>query len=101
MRISFQSIPHQKVDYFNGNVLVLALSSNDCQALLIDSRFHWQKPPRRSETKMQLGDWEFIEGDRYDVVISEQNTGRLFGLDKTRLKLTMCQDNGEFFKVDR
>lgn len=98
MNISLQSIPHQRVEYFNGVVLVLALSSNDCQALLTDSRFQWQPPPRRSETKMQLGEWEFIDGDRYDVVVCEPKTGSLFGLDKTRLRFAMCHDQAPFFK---
>jgi hypothetical protein len=99
MGISLQSIPHQRVEYFTGTVLVLSLSSNDCQALLTDSRFKWQLPPTKGD--LNFGGWQIIYGDRYDVVISEQNTGRLFALDKTRLKLAMCQENGEFFKVDR
>lgn len=98
MDLSLQSIPHQRVQYFNGIVLVLSLSSNDYQTLLTDSRFQWRLPPRMSETKMQLGEWEFINGDRYDVVVYEPKTGQLFGLDKTRLKLTMCQDQAPFFK---
>jgi hypothetical protein len=98
MSISLQSIPHQRVQYFNGVVLVLALSTNDCQALLTDSRFQWRQPPGKSETKMRLGEWEFIDGDRYDVVVCELNTGRLFGLDKTRLVLAMCSDQAAFFK---
>ena len=98
MGVSLQSLPHQRVQYFNGKVLVLALSSNDCQTLLTDSRFQWRQPPCRGETKMQLGEWELLDGDRYDVVVFEPTTGRLFGLDKTRLRLAMCEDRASFLK---
>ncbi len=106
MGVSLQSIPHQKVDYFNGKVLVLALSPTDYQAVLADSRFQWQKPPDISETSSMLGEWQFIDHDRYDVVYCQtsQRAGtsaaswRLFGLDKTRRKFVMCEDHWEFFK---
>lgn len=106
MGISLKSIPHEKVDYFNGKVLVLSLSKADHKALLDDERFKWQRPPGEITSSLILGEWQLIDGDRYKVVVFQSSTNagaaegswQLFALDQTRLKFVMCEDHWKFFK---
>jgi hypothetical protein len=100
MGISLQSIPHRNVSEFSGKLLVLALSSNDFQALLTDSRFHWQLPTDRGSLDMNLAGYRFTLNDAHEVLIWETNNGfSLFGLDKARMKLVMFRDDQRPFNL--
>jgi len=104
MGIALESIPHERVEYFNGAVLVLALSPTDCPSLLTDSRFQWQKPPARGS--YLLGGYEFMQDAKYDILVYQKPKGiepvledwRLYAIDKTRRLLFMSSDHWPFFR---
>ena len=106
MGIALKSIPYEKVEYFNGEALVLSITREEYHSLRSDLRFQWQRYPNASDSNVKLFDWQFIDSDKYDVLVCQrgEDVGSpnvrwlLFGLDKTRNKFVMCVDeHWQFF----
>ncbi len=104
MAVDLGSIPHQEVIHFNGMVLVLGLSEADLATLRGDNRFNWRDP--KYNGTYWLGDGQFMDGDRFEVVVDEWpkrgdpvlEDWRMFGLDLTRRRIYFSASHWPFFK---